>query len=107
MKIARAGWVAGLALTLAWGALAQQPASVQTAAATAPNNGADIRTSLKEFSDVFGLIQKDYADPVNPNLAIYGPSGSNKLGAIPAMLRVLDPHSNFFDPKRFAQLEEE
>ena len=105
MKLARAGiWMAGLALALAWGAVAQQfPAP----AAKSESDNADIQTSLKHFSDVFGLIEKNYADPVDPNLAIYGPSASNKLGAIPAMLRVLDPHSNFFDPKRFAQLEEE
>ncbi len=105
------GWMLGLTLALAWSALAQQPApgpiSVPAPVASAPDKRADARASLKQFSDVFGLIEKDYADPVNPNLAIYGPSGSNKLGAIPAMLRVLDPHSNFFDPKRFAQLEEE
>ncbi|HEV2112976.1 MAG TPA: S41 family peptidase, partial [Terriglobales bacterium] len=35
-----------------------------------------------------------------PDKAIYN-------GAIPGMLRVLDPHSNFFDPKQYASLREE
>ena len=38
--------------------------------------------------------------PVDPDKAIYN-------GAIPGMLRVLDPHSNFFDPKSYALLREE
>jgi carboxyl-terminal processing protease len=37
---------------------------------------------------------------VSPDKAIYN-------GAIPGMLRVLDPHSNFFDPKSYAALREE
>ena len=28
-------------------------------------------------------------------------------GAIPGMLHVLDPHSNFYDPKAFAQMRED
>src|SRR5581483_123158 len=38
--------------------------------------------------------------PVSADKAIYN-------GAIPGMLRVLDPHSNFFDPKSYALLREE
>ncbi len=45
-------------------------------------------------------MQENYAEPVNPDKAIYN-------GAIPGMLRVLDPHSNFFDPKSYAALREE
>ncbi|MGH9583228.1 MAG: S41 family peptidase, partial [Bryobacteraceae bacterium] len=42
----------------------------------------------------------NYADKLSPDKAIY-------KGAIPGMLRTLDPHSNFFDPKAFAGLREE
>ncbi|MGH9770172.1 MAG: S41 family peptidase [Candidatus Acidiferrales bacterium] len=106
MKIARAGMLTtALILGLACGVLAQQPFLSPPAAND--SNNRDIQASLKRFSEVFGVVEKNYAVQVDPNLAIYGPSGSNKLGAIPAMLRSLDPHSNFFDPKRFAQLEEE
>ena len=38
--------------------------------------------------------------------AIYGPPNGN-TGAIPAALRTLDPHSNFFDPRAFALLRED
>jgi carboxyl-terminal processing protease len=77
-----------------------------------PNTRGDgqVQQSLKSFTDVYGLVEQNYADPVRPNLAIYGPDaggGLNTLGAIPGMLRTLDPHSNFFDPTRFAQLREE
>ncbi len=106
MKILRAGtFTPALILALACCVLAQQP-FLSPPAATDSNNR-DIQASLRRFSEVFSVIEKNYAVPVEPNLSIYGPSGSNKLGAIPAMLRSLDPHSNFFDPKRFAELEEE
>ena len=45
-----------------------------------------------QFQRVYDVVQQNYAEPVNPDKAIYN-------GAIPGMLRVLDPHSNFFDPK--------
>ena len=45
-------------------------------------------------------MEENYADPVDPEKVIYN-------GAIPGMLRSLDPHSNFFDPKSFALLREE
>ncbi len=60
----------------------------------------DVRDSLKQFSDVYALVEQNYAEPVNPDKAIYN-------GAIPGMLHVLDPHSNFFDPKSYSALREE
>ena len=70
--------------------------------ATASSSGgdSDVRDSLRSFSDVYRVVQDNYAEPVNPDKAIYN-------GAIPGMLRVLDPHSNFFDPKSYAALREE
>lgn len=104
---------AAVAVTLgALGLWAGQKSSPSTAAAPAsgahatdPN--ANIQPSLKQFSEVYGLIESHYADRVNPDLAIYGPSGNNSVGAIPGMLRTLDPHSNFFDPTQFAKLRQE
>ncbi len=64
-----------------------------------PSDG-DIRDSVKSFSQVYEVVQQNYAEAVNPDKAIYN-------GAIPGMLRVLDPHSNFFDPKAYAALREE
>ncbi|HEV2498062.1 MAG TPA: S41 family peptidase [Terriglobia bacterium] len=76
-------------------------------ASAGAGTGAKVGNSLKTFSEVYGLIEQNYADPVPPDLTIYGPSGSNNIGAIPAMLRTLDPHSNFFDPTSFAKMQEE
>jgi carboxyl-terminal processing protease len=69
----------------------------------APNSNSsdgDVRESLRSFADVYDVVQQNYAEPVNPDKAIYN-------GAIPGMLRVLDPHSNFFDPKSYSALREE
>jgi len=60
----------------------------------------DLRDSLRQFSQVYETVEQNYAEPVNPDKAIYN-------GAIPGMLRVLDPHSNFFDPKAYSALREE
>src|SRR5438105_8149678 len=60
----------------------------------------DLNDSLRDFSQVYELVEQNYAEPVDPGKAIYN-------GAIPGMLRVLDPHSNFFDPKAYSALREE
>lgn len=54
---------------------------------------------LKRFIDVFATIEANAADPINPAQTLY-------QGAIPGMLRRLDPHSVFFDPGHFEQLKE-
>src|SRR5256885_4741557 len=64
------------------------------------SDGSDVSDSLRNFSQVYDLVEQNYAEPVNPDKAIYN-------GAIPGMLRVLDPHSNFFDPKSYSALREE
>ena len=60
----------------------------------------EIRDSLRTFSQVYDLVEQNYAEPVSADKAIYN-------GAIPGMLHVLDPHSNFFDPKSYSLLREE
>ena len=72
----------------------------QRLASNSTSSDTDVRESLRSFSDVYDVVQQNYAEPVNPDKAIYN-------GAIPGMLRVLDPHSNFFDPKSYAALREE
>ncbi|MGD0829690.1 MAG: S41 family peptidase [Terracidiphilus sp.] len=62
-----------------------------------------LRDNLKSFDNVYTLVEKNYAEPIEgdkANTAIYD-------GAIPGMLRVLDPHSNFYDPKAYAKMREE
>jgi carboxyl-terminal processing protease len=72
----------------------------QHAAAATNDNDSDIKASLKEFTKIYQVVEDNFADPVAPDKAIY-------KGAIPGMLRTLDPHSNFFDPKDYAQMRED
>jgi len=60
----------------------------------------DIQDSVKTFTRVLAIVQQNNATPVDTDKAIYD-------GAIPNMLRVLDPHSYFFDPKQYASFREE
>ena len=61
---------------------------------------AQVQDALRRVSTVLRTMEREYADSVDPQEAIY-------RGAIPGMLQSLDPHSLFFDPKSFAQLREE
>ena len=54
---------------------------------------------LKKMVDVFVTIDREAADPVSPDVVFY-------QGAIPNMLRTLDPHSIFFDSQQYQQLKE-
>jgi carboxyl-terminal processing protease len=80
------------------GSILQRKVGAQSSA-----DESQIRDSLKTFTNVYALVEQNYAEPINgdkANTAIYD-------GAIPGMLRVLDPHSNFFDPKAYARMREE
>src|SRR5271157_1936896 len=62
-----------------------------------------LRDNLKTFTNVYALVEQNYAEPIDnekADTAIYD-------GAIPGMLRVLDPHSSFYDPKAYARMREE
>lgn len=60
----------------------------------------DYQTAVRDFTRVLDVVQANYAEPVDVDKAVY-------QGAIPGMLRVLDPHSNFFDPRQFALILED
>jgi len=60
----------------------------------------DLQDSVKSFTRVLSVVERNYADPVDVDKSIYD-------GAIPGMLHVLDPHSNFFDPQQYALFREE
>ena len=75
-------------------------------ATAGPGDDSDVQASYDAFTKVYDLVEKNYADPVDADRVIFGPPNSN-LGAIPGMLRTLDPHSNFFDPRAYAQLRED
>jgi len=74
--------------------------------ATTGSDDSDVKSSLNAFTRVYDVVEQNYADPVDPDKAIYGPTNGN-VGAIPGALRTLDPHSNFFDPRAFSQLRED
>jgi len=62
-----------------------------------------IRDNLRQFTNVYALVEQNYAEPITGDkvdAAIYD-------GAIPGMLRTLDPHSNFYDPKAYAKMRED
>lgn len=67
------------------------------AAATAAD---DLSQDVQSFTKAFALVEQNFAEPVNADKAIY-------KGAIPQMLRTLDPHSNFFDPKEYQALRDD
>lgn len=71
-----------------------------TARATAAG-ATDLQSSVKNFAQVLTVVQQNYAIPVDSSKVVYD-------GAIPGMLRMLDPHSYFFDPHQWAiTLEDE
>ena len=83
----------GLTGSLLGGKVAAQSANDETA----------LRDSMKSFTDVYALVEQNYANKLDTDKvdkAIYD-------GAIPGMLHVLDPHSNFYDPKSYAQMRED
>ncbi len=54
---------------------------------------------LKVFTDVLGLIQKDYVEETKSKDLVNG--------AIKGMLETLDPHSSFMPPNMFKEMQEE
>ncbi len=52
----------------------------------------------KTFTAALAAIEAEYAEPVESDRLVYG--------GINGMLQTLDPHSNFMDPKTYAQMRE-
>ncbi len=72
-------------------------------AAQSASDESTLRDSLKSFTSVYSIVEANYAekmDTEHTDKAIYD-------GAIPGMLHTLDPHSNFYDPKAYAQMRED
>jgi carboxyl-terminal processing protease len=68
--------------------------------AAAASSEDETRNAVDSFTRVYALLERNFADPVTGDKAVY-------RGAIPGMLRTLDPHSNFFDPRDFQLLRED
>ncbi len=58
----------------------------------------DLASQMKSVMDAYSIVEQNAADPVSSEQAFY-------QGAIPGLLRQLDPHSVFFDPGQFDQLK--
>ena len=54
---------------------------------------------LRDFTEALDVIQKNYVGNIGPDKLVYS--------AIKGMLRALDPHSSFFEPKEYSRLREE
>ncbi len=75
----------------------------QKVGAQANTDESTLRDGLHAFTNVYAVVEQNYAEKLTgdkADKAIYD-------GAIPGMLHVLDPHSNFYDPKAFAQMRED
>ena len=59
----------------------------------------NIYEELKVFTDVLGLLQKEYVEETNSKDLMYG--------AIKGMLETLDPHSAFMPPNMYKEMQEE
>ncbi|MGC9948000.1 MAG: S41 family peptidase [Bryobacteraceae bacterium] len=57
-----------------------------------------LESSVKSVTEAYAIVEDNAADPVSSEQAFF-------QGAIPGMLRRLDPHSVFFDPGQFEQLK--
>lgn len=71
---------------------------IQVAAAATQTD--ELSRNVESFTKAYSLVEQNFADSVNADKAIY-------KGAIPGMLRTLDPHSNFFDPKEYQALRDD
>ena len=60
----------------------------------------DAQSSVRDFTRVLDAVQANYAERVDVDRIVYE-------GAIPGMLRMLDPHSNFFDARQWSLNREE
>ena len=59
----------------------------------------ELDPALRQFIDVLSVVQTSSADAPSVDKLVYE-------GAIPSMLRELDPHTQFFSPTQFQQLKE-
>ncbi len=68
-------------------------------AASGPSD-TEIQESIRSFSSILAKVQEHHADELDTDDALFS-------GAIPYMLRMLDPHSSFFSPEAFKQLRDD
>jgi carboxyl-terminal processing protease len=59
----------------------------------------ELEKAVQQFVAAYRVVEANYADPVIPEQAFYS-------GAIPGLLRSLDPFSAFLDPEQFRALRD-
>jgi len=75
------------------------PICLLTGLRLAAQTDADVSASIKKFTQVYEAVESNFAEKMEPDTGVF-------KGAIPTMLRTLDPHSNFFDPKAYQLMRE-
>src|SRR5207237_1324368 len=58
----------------------------------------EVAQQYKIFTSALSAIEREYVEEVPSDRLVYG--------AIDGMLKTLDPHSSFFDPREYAQMRE-
>ena len=53
---------------------------------------------MHSVTEAYALVERNFADPVQADKVFY-------QGAIPGMLRTLDPHSSFVDPAEYREMQ--
>ena len=86
-------FVLTVSLTLAQTPPAEKPSAPQE------NPAQDLEPYLRQFVQVLSAVEAHSASDVPTEKMVYE-------GAIPSMLRQLDPHTQFFDPMQFQQLKQ-
>src|SRR4051812_44369980 len=67
-----------------------------------------LATRQQVFAEALGAIEADYVEPLLTTCPTPEPCGAEALvyNSIEGMLRTLDPHSTFFNPRDFRALRE-
>lgn len=92
-------WLGFAALSVALCSVPLFWASSWVHAASEPQD-IHIQNSIRQFSSILSTVEDHYAETLDADEAIF-------QGAIPRMLRMLDPHSSFFSPEAFKQLRDD
>ncbi len=71
-------------------------AALLCVATTAPAAD-DLESRMRSLMNAYALLEENAADPISSEQVFYA-------GAIPGLLRTLDPHSIFFDPGQYEQV---
>ena len=88
-----------IALVIVVSSLASGFITGEAAATSATTEEVPSLEFIANFTEALDAIQENYAESLGSDKLVYS--------AIKGMLRALDPHSNFLDPKEFASLRED